>query len=398
MRCVRVVLLGAVLLALAAAGCLEFDKQTIYFEHDQAKDRLIMVIEYGGLYAQKENGQVDVAQARQQLDEAVKDREAAFFGNWPWLWSSSRIRQQMADPKQQDPDMTQSERDKLKRLTDLVTVLNAGFYTDAAGRACGAQVVVVEPVTEALDLINGAINEQVLSEAGQEPADKQSEFGRLAAEAARNGHRWVELDGNSLTVRLPMTEDLLRRDWAESVADVLRDEGGAPTPLVAVLRQFLSTPMFIWYQDGVLSFKLGLPSRPFTLNSRPRQGEYQPNMADYIKEKYGFDLDARLARYLEKPDAPAEEEADRAAKLMAPRLTLEHRVSVLVQQLQSAPSDALWDLLRKTPAPPGVTFRPETASDEDLLESWQAWLSKQAGSEAPGTPVQGDADGHAQVQ
>ncbi len=131
----------------------------------------------------------------------------------------------------------------------------------------------------------------------------------------------------------------------------------------------------------MVSFKVGLPSRPFTLNSRPRQGDYAPNLVDYIKEKYGFDLDARLARYLQKPDAPAEAEADRAAKLMAPRLTPQQRARVLVEQLQAAPSDALWDLLRKTPTPAGRAAPPRYGLQRGPAERLAA-LAEEAGRRA----------------
>lgn len=376
MQRIRLGLLGASFLVLAAAGCLEFDKQTIYFEHDQANDRLIMVVDYGGLYAGKENSRVNLAQAQQQLDESVSDHTAAFFSNFPLLWSSAGTRRQVKDPDQ-DQDLTPKERDELKRLNDLVTILNAGFYTDPAGRACGAQVVVVEHASEALDLINALLSETFVDAFTEHP-ENANESVRLLADAGRKGYKWVELDGNSLVVRFPATEDLMEQGWTATVNGVLDEEAGATLPAAVRLRQFLSTPMFLWYENGVVTFKVGLPSRPFTLNSRPRQGDYAPNLVDYIKEKYGFDLDARLARYLQKPDAPAEAEADRAAKLMAPRLTPQQRARVLVEQLQAAPSDALWDLLRKTPTPPAVLLHPDMASNEDLLSGWRRWLKKQA--------------------
>jgi hypothetical protein len=390
MRRAQVALTGVLFLVLAATGCLEFDKQTVYFERDQAADRLIMVINYGGFYAEKVNGKQDLPEAQQQLDDAVKDHTAAFFGNFPWLWSSAMYRERMGNPKE-NQDTPQGVRDKLTRLTELVTVLNGGFYSDPAGGICGAQVVVVEHVTEAIDLINGAINESLLSDAGK-GQEKPGEFEKLAAEAARKGHKWVELDGDSLIVRVPMTEGLLEEGWAKGIDNLLTDEADVPVPLATRLRQFLSAPMFVWYQDGVLSFKLGLPSRPFTLNSRPRQGNYQPNMVDYITKKYGLDLDARIARYLLTPDAPATEEADQAAKLMAPRLATEERARVLVEQLRSAPSDALWDLLRQTPTPPGVMLRPEMASKADLLKNWQRWLEEQAAGPDTEKAKAGDTD------
>ncbi len=374
MQRIRLGLLAVFLLVLAAAGCLEFDKQTVYFEHDQANDRLIMVIDYGGLYAEKANGKQDDSRSQQQLDEVVKGHQVALLNNWPFTWDPTRISTDRANP---NSELAAGQKARLKRLAELVTVLNAGFYTDAAGRACGAQVVVVDHVSEAIDLTNGLINDNILAEEDRGPADRP-DYDRLAIEAAHKGHKWVALDGNSLVVRVPMTEELLADGWQRVVRAYVKGEEGLSATVRNRFRYFLSTPMFMWFEDGTLSFRIGLPSKPFLLNAKPPEGRYEANLVDYIKTKYGFDLDARLAHYLEKPDAPAEEEADRAAKLMAPRLTPEQRARVLVGRLRTAPSDALWDLLRKTPAPAGLTLPPPTMPEEDLLRAWQTYLSKQA--------------------
>ena len=53
----------------------------------------------------------------------------------------------MTDPDQ-NKDVPRAVKDDLLRLTDLVQVLNGGFYTDGAGRICGAQVVVIEHAAE----------------------------------------------------------------------------------------------------------------------------------------------------------------------------------------------------------------------------------------------------------
>lgn len=376
-------------LALAvAAGCLEFDEQTVYFEYDRHRDTLLMIVNYSGLYAAAENGRPDIEDSQNQLEEAIQVKRAAFFGNWPWLWSSEDVRKEWSDAEQHT-DMPHGVREKMVRLTELVTVLNGGFYSDAAGRICGAQVVVIEHASEAINLINDAANGALLADQANDPAKRHTEFEELAGQYARRGHRWVDLDGNSLIVRIPATEKMVKEKWAEVLEDVSNTaEMRQPDFYVqlAQVLQVLSTPAFLWYEDGVLKGRLGLPSYASLLHTRPAQGKCQPNMVDYITQKHGLDLDARIARFLLAPDALPDTEADKAAKFMAPRLTKAERVRVLVHQLRAAPSEPLWAMLRQEPLPGDTKAAPTAMTDDARLKLWESWLKKQAPAPVPPTP------------
>ena len=369
----------AVMAALAlavAAGCLEFDEQTVYFEYDRHRDTVLMIVNYGGLYAAAENGRPDVDSSQKQLEDAIQARRVAFGDNWPFTWSSEGFRKDMTDP-QQNEHMPPAVREKLGRLTELVQVLNGGFYTDGAGRICGAQVVVIEHASEAINLINEVLNASLLADAEKEKGIEAGEFDSLAREYARKGHRWLDLDGNSLIVRVPATEKMVKEEWASLVAGMDFPKDQKPDAVMAQLKKLLSTPMFVWYEDGLVKFRLGLPSYPPQLNTRPAKGDYQPNMVDYITQKHEVDLDARIARFLLAPDALPDTEADKAAKFMAPRLTKAERVRVLVHQLRAAPSEPLRAMLRQEPPPEGQKPASASPADEDLLKQWEAWLKLQ---------------------
>jgi len=378
-------------LALAVvAGCLEFDEQTVYFEYDRHRDTVLMIVNYGGLYAGKDGAVGEgkdgaVGEGQDQLEETLKMHRAAFVSNWPFTWSSEEVRKQMTDPEGNN-DLPKTVREKLARLTELVTVLNGGFYTDAAGRICGAQVVVIEHATEAVNLINNALNASILADKADDPDKKRTEFEDLAVQYARRGGRWLDLDGNSLIVRIPATEKMVKEKWAEVLADVSntaqtkRDEFLAQA---AQVLQVLSTPAFLWYEDGVLKGRVGLPSYPSLIKSMPAQGNYQPNMVDYITQKHGLDLDARIAHFLIAPDALPDTEADRAARYMAPRLTQAERMRVLTHQLRAAPSDALWALLRQEPLPGDTKPAPTAMTDDARLKLWESWLKEQAPTPVP---------------
>ena len=369
MRRVHVVLAGGLLLVLTAVGCLEFDEQTVYFEYDRHRDMLLMIVNYGGLYAES-----SIEQSRTQLEDAIQVKRAAFIGNWPFSWSSEDLRKEMTDPEQ-EKDTPKAVRAKLLRLTELVTVLNAGFYTDGAGRICGAQVVVIEHASEAVNLMNDAFNGMLLAEPEEE---KASEFDKLARQYALRGHRWLDLDGSSLIVRVPATEKMVKDGWEQVIAGIAMPEHESTDHAIARLKQFLSTPIFVGYDDGMLTGRLGLPSYPSLLHTRPAEGKYQPNMADYITKTHGLALDSRIASFLLDPDALPDGEAERAAKLMAPRLTQAERVRVFVHQLRAAPSEPLWAMLRKEPLADGQPVPAFRIVDSALLTRWEDWLKAQA--------------------
>lgn len=320
---------------LIAGGCLDFDSQTVYFEHDAANDRVLMIVTYRGFYAAAHDDRSGVEDARQQLAEAVNEREVAFGGNWPFVYSNS----EWTRPPEGDAAKAPTEVGRIRReLAETVTVLNAGFYRDSAGRPCGAQVLVVEPAQRAVELVNRAINAALIAQADDAPA--KDEWMKTAVRRARQGHRWVRLEGHSILADLPADEQQLKRALED-----LAEKSEAP---VAAL---LTTPVLLWYEEGHALVRAGLPPSPFRTPLKPPAGDYRPNLEQHIGEEYGYRLDSLLAHYLVEPDAPADEEAERAAKLMAPRLSRRHRIRALLHALEKEPSEALRRRLREEGAP-----------------------------------------------
>jgi hypothetical protein len=72
---------------------------------------------------------------------------------------------------------------------------------------------------------------------------------------------------------------------------------------------------------------------------------------------------------------------------MAPRLTQDERVRVLVHQLKTAPSEPYWAMLRAEQPPAPGEAKPAMLSDDELRKFWDGWLRKAAegaGQEAAG--------------
>lgn len=375
----------AVLLGMLLLGCLEFDEQTVYVEHDQENDRLLLVINYRGLYAEEP----DVMQAQSQLQEALENETVALLDNWPFEFPLREMREDLREPDPEVLDqMPEEVRLGLLRLLERIKVLNGGFYTDPAGRVCGAQVVVIANIADTVGLANDVINAAVLAELEDYETDDfdEASFARLWLEPARGGHNWVELKGHSLVVSVPLPERMLiegRRDVAEG----LTEPGDMDAELyLRVLRDLFENPILVWHEDDLLKVKCGYVSEPSVFATRPRQGEYEPNLVEHITETYGLHLDANLARFLADPDASAETDAEGAARLMAPRLARRERVRVLVHRLTTDPADEYWAKLREERLPAGELAQPADLANQELLERWQEWLRPTAEA-AEGTAV-----------
>lgn len=372
-----IALIAAAAFGSLFAGCLEFDEQTVYVEHDAPNDRLILVLDYKGLYAgdlATDEGGREVAggEAVLQLREAVKKRTAAFVDNWPFAISVREVREKLADEDklQLPPEL----RDGLIRLLQHVEVLNGGFYVDGEDRICGMQVVIVERVSEFIPLANDLINRAILLDAAERSADHVGPMQRAAAEWARAGRPWLSMSGHSISCAVPVPEDVLREGRPEGVGDLLREAGGEEALVLRSICDVLSGPIWALHEDDVLKVKAGYQSRPCTLVTRPRQDDYRGNLVDHIRDTYGLELVPAMATYIADPDAAAETEAERAAKIIAARLPAERRALMLLKQTEVKPAPACYEALRVEALQLGFEAPETELADGELVEFWRARL------------------------
>ncbi len=370
----RLIVWALVVAVCVVAGCLDFDEETIYVEHDRENDRLLLIIDYGGLYAGR-----DLEKSKAQLAEAIESGTVAFVENWPWAFPVREMREDLASPDFEE-DIPEDVRQKLLVFLGRVEVFSGGFYRDPGGRLCGAQVVVFENVSDTMKLANELVSDGVIlaSEDWSEEtlAGETTEAACLAA--AREGHTWIELKGHSLIAAIPMPEGAFwdaRSEMDRAVRSVDREDEVAE--LLRWLRALVASPVYIWHEDDVLKVKVGLQSVPSTLVVKPREGEYEPNLVEHVEETYGLRLDANLARYLTEPEAPAETEAERAALLMVPRLTKLERVRALVHAQGAEPAAPYLEALRRELLCTLVDPRPpDEIPDDELLTIWREWLGE----------------------
>ena len=91
-------------LAGVVLGCLEFDQQTVYVEHDEANDRLILIFNYMGLFAAEDDNHSkppsagDLDESKEQLAEALELHKFAVLDTWPLATSVPEVREGLAEP------------------------------------------------------------------------------------------------------------------------------------------------------------------------------------------------------------------------------------------------------------------------------------------------------------
>ena len=376
--------LAAAILLTVCAGCLDFEEQKARIEHDQERDRLVIVVNYYGLYDDEADaGSLgEDAKGAVQLKAAMESDSVALFGNWPFEFKLKQMRSDLVEPDDGMKDVPAELRRDALALLERVHLRNAGFYVDPAGRVCGGQVVVIERARESVELFNSVLSRLLLVLAERENAS----FPDGVLEYARRNHPWLSLKGHSLIVRFPCTEEEFAEHRQDVVDGALEDVREAQADIaIRALEDMLTMPVLFWHEDGMARVKCGLEAKPSVLILKPRTGEYEPNMAEHIQQSYGFHLDDNLARYLLDPDAPAETEEEEAARMMAPRLTKLERVRVLVHQSATRADEQSWALLGQEPPAGGMNI-PAEASDAERLELWRQWLASQVpASEQPET-------------
>jgi len=384
-----------------SGGCLDFDEQKARIEHDEENDRLIVILDYRGIYASDH----DAKGAMEQLEEALEGKTVAFFANWPCAFTLEDLKDELQDPeKREEPEvsskseelgLSQEGRKMLLALLERMRVLNGGFYLDPAGRLCAAQVLVLEQAEDSVRLANEFISDAAIRELEEEKREfpeSLDQSGKLILNAIRDGHTWLQTKGHSLMLSIPCPEEEFQEAREEFVEGML-DEMTKSEAHLRALGDLLASPVLVWHEDSMFKVKCGLQSRPSVLVLKPREGDYEPNLVASVTEKYGLHLDANLARYLVDPNADAQTEGETAARMMATRLTKLQRMRVLVGQLEREPTEACWARLREEPFERVIQTEmlidgelldelrkegpPDEWTNEKLLDEWTKWLAEQ---------------------
>ncbi len=369
-------------LALLSPACVELCGQRVTIRYEEANDRFFLLIHYDGIHdsGSKRNGD-----GRKQIPEFVKHGDVLFW-DWPMHIPFEEVRK-AADKK----EFPASAHAFAATVIRSVKTRILGRYRDAEGRVGAAQLVVISDFKEFLRKANAAISEALIAEVTKSGPEPEWRFtlGRLL-EAARRGNQWITVEGHSLKGSLPVHPAEWARGKAafltellETAQKMVRLEETVP-PLArkkkSELRhavQVLSSATISFAESaGVVSWRIGDPSRPSTVRARIRD-EYSPNLEDVIAKHVPNRLDEALASHLLGVSEANNPDLNAVLEWGPPEETVRALLGVVSGEDEAARHQALerldslgaaWNREQSVPEAP--------TSREDLkgyVADWKAW-------------------------
>ena len=299
----RIIHLLALLPLLCVTGCLEFEDQTLTYSYNAGTDTLRIFQDYHGIFGADDTAKATDAEV-EELDSVLKGQRTFFFANWIFEYNREQLRERLKELK--DPEkrreMKQPEAaivryEKLMTLAmDNVRVENDGFYFDAKGRLCGIQKVTVTGVAKLIAAGNDALREMIKAEAGKPETAAEEKAVLLKAGSAPGD--FIRLQGNAITVRLPMTAD----EFAKSMSPA----SDSARQLTGFRRQGGQITM----TNDLVTLSLGARTDVVTALTLPMSTKpYVPNTVDAVRKrnKIREKLDTSLAaREFLNPSRPAQ--------------------------------------------------------------------------------------------
>ncbi len=307
----------ALLLALLAAlcGCIDFERETVTYQHDQAGDRLLLLAVYEGIHGA--NGEQLADEEIKQLKEAFEQKRVFFWSNWLFSYNPKdideeldNIRKRLADPEQTKdltPEAKAAWTEVLaagQKVRENIRTENGRFYLNAEGKLCGYQTMEVTRFSEVVKLTNRIASLQVLhGNWGLNEETDMPETRKLQRAQAAKGFAWLRADGGQLRLAMPMTyEDFLA--WKVKGVRELRDGlAQADKPREALVKDFdpllqiAANEVQLVHQDGRAELWLGAPGNARTsLALDLPDKKYRPNLIAHVRATYGLE---------EKLDLPA---------------------------------------------------------------------------------------------
>lgn len=199
-------LLAGLLAAVVTGGsciqgsCVQFDGQSLLLRHDPERDRLDALLIYRDLHTTG-----DSAEGIAQL-EAIRagQRTFAVAANFPLLFELDELAREKRDPKLAAALL-------MDTLSGRITVRNGSLWQDAQGRVCGAQLVRLEGIQDALRAVNGTLHESLSGPGGVErfAADwhlSDTESIALLRKAATGHFTFAGLRGSAIWFALPVSD------------------------------------------------------------------------------------------------------------------------------------------------------------------------------------------------
>lgn len=274
-------LLPFLALAGALTGCIEFERQTVTYEHDAKADTLLIQQTYHGIYGADDVTQLSEKE-REQLADVMKGQRTFFFANWIFELNVGSFKEQLNQAAV--PKTNSLEEAQRRAVTNLLTLLianvrveNGRFFLNDKGQPCGTQRVTLRNVSKLLTAGNEVMRKGLEVEMKDKPTAEEREL--INASLARPGP-FLTLTGQQLRFRWPFSKaefDKIGSDDAKLrhfVAEFVR-QGGEMS-----------------HENGEIHLRFGRTDATRETATLPMIGKgYQANAIGHIRDTYGLAKD-----------------------------------------------------------------------------------------------------------
>ena len=276
----RPVQLATLLLCLSAlTGCIEFERQTVTYEHDAQADTLRIHQTYHGLYGADDVTQLSEKE-REQLASVMKGQRTFFFANWISELDVEGFKEDLdrsTDPKTNSLEEAhrRAETNLLALLVANVRVENGRFFLNEKGQPCGTQRVTIRHVSKLLAAGNAFMRKALEVEMKGKETAAEREF--INSSLARP-EPFLSLTGQQLRFHSPFP----RADFDKLGAD---DE-----KLRHFLAEFVRSGGEMSHERGEIHVRFGRPDATRESVTLPMAGKesYRGNALSHIRDSYGL--------------------------------------------------------------------------------------------------------------
>ena len=274
-------LLPFLALAVALTGCIEFERQTVTYEHDAKVDTLHIHQTYHGIYGADDVTKL-TEQERVQLDSVMKGQRTFFFANWIFELNVGSFKEQLNEAAV--PKTNSLEEAQRRAVTNLLTLLvanvrveNGKFYLNEKGQPCGTQRVTLRNVSKLLVAGNEVIRRGLEVEMKDKPTAAEREL--INTSLARSGP-FLTLTGQQLRFR-----------WPSPKAEFDK-VGSDDAKLKHFVAEFVRQGGEMSHEQGELNLRFGRTDATRETATLPMIGKgYQANASGHIRDIHGLAKD-----------------------------------------------------------------------------------------------------------
>ncbi len=284
----------------ALTGCIEFDQQTVTYEHDAKADTLLIHQTYHGIYGADDTTRLS-EQEREQLASVMKGQRTFFFANWIFELNVENFKEQLTEeaiPKTNSLEeaFRRAQTNVLALLIANVRVENGKFYLNEKGQPCGTQRVTLRNVSKLVEAGNAFMRRGL--EAAMKSKQSAAERELLNASLARP-EPFFTLTGQQIRVRFPLSK--AEFDTA----------GEGDEKVKHLIAEFVRLGGTMAHENGELHLRFGRTDSTRESVTLPMAGKesYRANALAHIRDTFGiakdFDPKKDAEAFLRAKESPA---------------------------------------------------------------------------------------------